>query len=266
MKSLVTRATSALIALFIFFLVQHYGGKEALILLSWMASTRLAHEYSRMVFNGNWQWLFTGSISVALALLVYPGVNPSALLTALFLLSSIIIILRTHSESHIQESHQRLGRLAFGFLYCYWLPSFIFLLINNEPLILFYILLAIIFVGDTLAYLVGVLIGKHKLKAPISPKKSIEGSIGGLIGATLVSISAMPWSHWDYSTAILIAASVSILGQFGDLLESLIKRFCSVKDSGSIMPGHGGMMDRLDAVYFSAPLYYWLIQTLIIAH
>ncbi|SHJ26817.1 phosphatidate cytidylyltransferase [Arenibacter nanhaiticus] len=115
----------------------------------------------------------------------------------------------------------------------------------------------LIWINDTFAYLVGKSIGKHKLFPSISPKKTIEGTVGGfvfaLIGAYFMSkyetnISLIQW---------LILASVIVLtGSLGDLIESKFKRAAGVKDSGAILPGHGGMLDRLDSLVFAAPFAY----------
>ncbi len=110
------------------------------------------------------------------------------------------------------------------------------------------------FLSDTGAYFAGRAFGKHKLYPLVSPKKTIEGSIGGLItaagGAVAVQqiwLAEMPTWH-----AAVLGVVAAALGQGGDLLESLIKRSCGVKDSGNIMPGHGGLLDRSDALMFTA--------------
>ncbi len=115
----------------------------------------------------------------------------------------------------------------------------------------------LIWVNDTCAYLVGSSIGKHKLHEKISPGKTWEGTIGGAIIAT--GLSYLIWTlfpsialkHW-----IVIAIIVSVLGTIGDLLESKLKRRTGVKDSGSIMPGHGGILDRFDSLIFCIPFVY----------
>jgi len=115
----------------------------------------------------------------------------------------------------------------------------------------------LIWVNDTFAYLVGKKWGKNKLFEAVSPKKTIEGFIGGLfftiIFAFILSISFL---FFTFENWIIIAIIVSVFGTVGDLLESKLKRIAKVKDSGKIMPGHGGLLDRLDSVIFVAPFVY----------
>ncbi|KAF0241278.1 MAG: phosphatidate cytidylyltransferase [Chitinophagaceae bacterium] len=123
------------------------------------------------------------------------------------------------------------------------------------------IIIAAIWINDTMAYFVGSLIGKHPLSA-ISPKKTWEGTIGGAILAVLV-ISWAASAIWGFSVKYLLAisATAAIAGTFGDLLESKLKRMAGVKDSGQIMPGHGGFLDRFDSLLIATPAV-WLVLLL----
>ena len=137
--------------------------------------------------------------------------------------------------------------------------------------ILLLALFVIIWASDTFAYLAGSLFGKHKLSPSISPNKSWEGVVGGLIGALLTAmvfylIVSAPTTcklsasliHW-----LIFALIIVVFGTLGDLLESLLKRTVGVKDSGHIMPGHGGLLDRLDSVIFAvipAAVYIFIIS------
>jgi phosphatidate cytidylyltransferase len=114
-----------------------------------------------------------------------------------------------------------------------------------------------VWLGDTGAYFVGKAIGKHKLAPRLSPKKTIEGSIGGLLGAVLGIVFArtafdLPGT-WTWMLVFALASGV--LEQAGDLFESMLKRAANVKDSGKLIPGHGGILDRLDGIFFAAPLF-----------
>ncbi len=115
----------------------------------------------------------------------------------------------------------------------------------------------IIWISDTGAYLVGSLIGKHRLFKRISPKKSWEGSIGG--GIFAIGGAVLSWYLfgallvWQW---VILAIIILIVGTLGDLVESLLKRSLGVKDSGSILPGHGGLLDRFDNVFLSAPFVF----------
>ena len=128
----------------------------------------------------------------------------------------------------------------------------------------FLLLGAIVLLGDTGAYFMGKFLGRRKLYPTVSPKKTVEGSLGGvlgsLVGAVVFKIAIAPGLGW--LDVVAVAVPCSVLGQIGDLTESLFKRSYGVKDSGTILPGHGGVLDRLDGVLFAAP--YMLLYTTVI--
>ena len=125
--------------------------------------------------------------------------------------------------------------------------------------------IVIIWTNDSFAYLVGKNFGKRKLFEKVSPKKTIEGFIGGLFFAVLVGVGIgyysgnFPLIHWA-----IIAILISVFGTLGDLVESKFKRKAGVKDSGTIMPGHGGLLDRLDSLFFLAPFLYLYIHFFVV--
>jgi phosphatidate cytidylyltransferase len=131
-------------------------------------------------------------------------------------------------------------------------------------------LFILIWTNDTFAYIVGKSIGKHKLFEKISPKKTIEGFLGGLIfaifaGYLISSYLIKPSAQFSDKSILIwmiIAAIVGVIGTVGDLIESKFKRIAGVKDSGKIMPGHGGVLDRLDSVIFVAPIVFLFYQIL----
>ena len=119
---------------------------------------------------------------------------------------------------------------------------------------LFY--LFIVWANDVFAYLVGITMGKHRLCERISPKKSWEGFFGGILGAIGVGALGAYFLDGRYEIWICLAAIIAITGVLGDLVESMFKREADVKDSGNIMPGHGGVLDRFDALLVSAPFAF----------
>ncbi len=143
--------------------------------------------------------------------------------------------------------------------------------INSKPYGAYLVWLIFIssWMGDTLAYYTGRYLGKNKLCPKVSPKKTIEGSIGGLLGSTLgcgiygiiISkyITGIPIIHF-----FLIGALCGIIGQFGDLTASSIKRYFDVKDYSNLIPGHGGILDRFDSIIFSAVIIFYYITFIII--
>ena len=132
------------------------------------------------------------------------------------------------------------------------------LLGESNPLYVLYFF-GIIWLSDTGAYVIGSLFGKRKLAPTISPNKTIEGSLGGIVVATLALLYAADIDNVQYSW-ILILVVTAILGALGDLVQSKIKRVCGVKDSGSILPGHGGIYDRIDSSILAAPIYILLLN------
>jgi phosphatidate cytidylyltransferase len=117
--------------------------------------------------------------------------------------------------------------------------------------------LFILWLNDTGAYLVGSVIGKHKLFERISPGKTWEGSIGGAIFALLTAWGlSLIYKQLDYSQWMIMAVIIVISGTLGDLVESMLKRSLGIKDSGNILPGHGGVLDRFDAVLLSVPFVF----------
>ena len=122
----------------------------------------------------------------------------------------------------------------------------------------------IVWMYDSMAYVAGSMFGKHKMAKNISPKKSWEGLIGGAIFAIIMGIlNAVLFQAASMLSWIIIASIIVIFGTFGDLFESKLKRNLGIKDSGSILPGHGGFLDRFDSLLFAVPvIYVWLILSL----
>ena len=139
-----------------------------------------------------------------------------------------------------------------------------FLLIRSleggNKMIMFLMLL--IWAGDATAYYVGRNLGKHKLIPMVSPNKTVEGAIGNVLGTLLAAFIARFWFFEEFSLThcLIVAFICGIIGQFGDFSESLIKRNCRVKDSGALIPGHGGFLDRIDSLLFAGPAFYCYYQ------
>jgi phosphatidate cytidylyltransferase len=121
--------------------------------------------------------------------------------------------------------------------------------------------LVITWAGDTVAYFVGRAIGKHPFAPILSPKKTWEGAVGGFVGSLLVGVAFSKWIHVSMGQMLAMAAVGNVAGQVGDLLESAYKRSAGVKDSGTLLPGHGGILDRIDALILAIPVvcYYWIL-------
>jgi len=157
---------------------------------------------------------------------------------------------------------------VFGVLYVVYLFSFVVLTRNmNNGVYLIWLIFIGAFITDTSAYFTGVLIGKTKILPVISPKKSLEGSIGGVLGCILISTlygailnnynlidTKIPIYHF-----IILGLLCGVISQIGDWTASAIKRYVKVKDYGRLIPGHGGVLDRFDSILFVAPVIYFYI-------
>lgn len=118
------------------------------------------------------------------------------------------------------------------------------------------------FFADTVAYVFGRAWGKRKLYPEVSPKKSVEGAFGGVLGSVLATVvvgSLWTLPELAIGSAVILGVLASVCGQAGDLVESMIKRTFGVKDSGKLLPGHGGMLDRIDALLFVSPVVYYFV-------
>ena len=128
-------------------------------------------------------------------------------------------------------------------------------------------LLLIVAVSDSAQYYIGRAFGKRKLAPAVSPAKTVEGAIGGLVAATIAgAVSGSSLLHlvpFDAVTGAVVGALVALFGMLGDLFESLLKRSAGVKDSSALIPGHGGVLDRIDSYLFAAPCYYVVLRWLV---
>jgi phosphatidate cytidylyltransferase len=153
----------------------------------------------------------------------------------------------------VEQGLAALGAMAFGVPYLSLPAASLYQLQQRDPWVLV-LLFAIVWLGDTAAYYCGRAWGRRKLAPRVSPNKTWEGAIASLLAGVL---AAMAWSLLRLGTVnmdlLILAAVTSVAAQGGDLVESLIKRGAGVKDSGTLLPGHGGVLDRIDALLFAAP-------------
>ncbi len=146
-----------------------------------------------------------------------------------------------------------------GIIYIPVLISFLILIRNDsQGMTWIFVVLSIVFAGDITALYVGTFFGRHKLCPAVSPGKTIEGSAGGILANVIVGAIGkyffLPQLSWGLSILFFIA--IGVAGQVGDLYESELKRSSKIKDSGGLLPGHGGFLDRIDALLFAAPVAY----------
>ena len=185
----------------------------------------------------------------------------------IMLLSIIGLIAYDTFDTKGADNWQKLAWMVAGIMYPAWMFSFALHLRENlyfndpyQGFLLIVALLLIVWVTDSLAYFTGKAFGKTPLAPAISPKKTWEGSLGGLAGAVAVALLLKPHLYlFSWGDALVCAAIGGIGGQIGDLVESRLKRLFGVKDSGNILPGHGGVLDRIDGLILIMPLYYFYL-------
>lgn len=204
---------------------------------------------------------------VAGTLVAFSGWFNDAGITAATLYGACLFVALLHVLRG-QRAVEGLATTIFGVFYVGWLPAHI-LLLHGYPYgpSLVTLLLVAVALTDSGAYLVGSTMGRHKLAPNISPNKTWEGSVGGLLAAlagmavlhklSTTSTVIVPLNLWQY---LCIGATLSVVGQIGDLAESCLKRSAGVKDSGMVFPGHGGVLDRCDGFLFAAPALYYVVS------
>lgn len=168
----------------------------------------------------------------------------------------------------IEDSYQALSAILFSFFYCFLTPIYVFSIMDSgEGFLEFYFFIVLVFGTDTMAYLFGKLFGHRFVKASfqpkISPSKTFEGLAGALLWPFLLCGLAQYFKLVEFSAfSFLLIMITTFVAISGDLIASLIKRNFNKKDTSHLMPGHGGLLDRLDSLLLSSPFYFWALSYL----
>ncbi len=220
-------------------------------------------EYYHIVFNGSPQAAggiriigYVSGLAIIWGAYVLSFDIIAASITFNFLISGMVSITWFKADQGVAGM---LHKQITGLLYVPLLIAFLLLLRNHpQGCDWFFLILVVVFANDTGAFYTGTFIGKNKLCPSVSPGKTIEGSIGGIIagilGGSILQYYLLPELSWVISIPLFLCTGAA--GQAGDLFESMLKRRSGVKDSGTLLPGHGGMLDRIDALLFAAPVVY----------
>lgn len=172
---------------------------------------------------------------------------------------SLILIMFVYVFSYPAYHAEQIMAVYFGIVYVAVMLSFIYLTRNlPDGQFLVWLIFLCSWGCDTCAYCVGVLIGKHKMAPVLSPKKSIEGAVGGVVGAGFLGLAYAAATGGEKLEYLIICAVGALISMVGDLAASAIKRNQGIKDYGKLIPGHGGILDRFDSVIFTAPVIYFL--------
>jgi len=209
--------------------------------------------------------LVAAALAGGIIFIIFPFVSSKFALPILYVY--IIVLFVMLLKYHHAISLNDITIIFFMIIYtCFFLSHITFTRMMENGKILVWLIFIGAWVTDTCAFFVGISIGRHKLVPQISPKKTIEGSIGGIIGCVLafilfgMGVNHFGTYHVNYVNLVILGLLCSVFGQIGDLFASVIKRQYGVKDFGSIMPGHGGILDRFDSVILVAPLVYYYLM------
>lgn len=213
-----------------------------------------------------------GGIAVGVALILSAYSGKPAVFAAMFTLGFGLLAV-THM---VRNKHSLAGLAAsiFGVIYVAWMGSHLVALHGMGDLGpgLVTLLVGAVALSDTGAYFVGSALGKHKMAPALSPKKSWEGALGGIAFACLL-MGMVAWGKphmpdwmlfpdWSLGFYLFLGALLSVAGQIGDFMESMLKRNAGIKDSGAFFPGHGGVLDRCDGFLFAGPVLYYMVTLL----
>ncbi|WP_028325870.1 phosphatidate cytidylyltransferase [Desulfatirhabdium butyrativorans] len=264
-----TRWITGLIALPILIYIISWGKGWILSGVVAIVAILALFEYFRMVFSQTQpvtRILFSGWGYVVSAWIVLSAAqgNPMGSWAGLFLEMLGIGVITLNRFSQDSAVLDAIAKHVCGIVYIpLALSAIVWIHCTPAGVSWVYFLLAVVFAGDIGALYVGTYRGKHKLCPGISPKKTIEGSVGGFAANLLVGlpIALLFLPKLSILQACIVILSLGAASQIGDLFESVIKRTYGIKDSGNILPGHGGMLDRIDALLFAAPLA-WVFQTI----
>lgn len=222
-----------------------------------LAVRELSQAFTSVGFTNSFRALALGTVAISLSTW-FAGINGLAIATATSFTAIVLVSLHHGTDNFVK----RASSTALALTYLPLLGGFIILIARpSNGLAAVMTFLLIIGCNDTFGYIVGVLIGKHPLAPSISPKKSYEGLIGSLVG-TMVGGGLT--FHFildsDYRYGVVMGLVTVFTATSGDLIESAMKRDMSIKDMGTLLPGHGGMLDRIDSAIFSAPGFYLALE------
>ena len=266
----IKRVTSALLGFPLVVIILTFGNKYIVDIFLAVIAMLGMQEYFNAISKDSKpvRWLgyllciFIAFIHIIPVYMQISRVIMMAIPTILLILFAQVIL------TNMKTNFKDIAYTLFGIAYIIGCISFIALLrgLENGRILVWYAIISA-WGTDTFAYLIGKKFGKHKL-SKISPKKSIEGAVAGTIGATVIALvytlvmNNVYNLEYSYILILIITVILSIIGQIGDFAASTIKRYVNVKDYSNLIPGHGGMLDRIDSLMFLAPFAYIIFSML----
>lgn len=265
------RISSALIGFPLVAIILIFGNKYlvdiCISIIAIMALHEYFHSFKEQNENKDLRWMaYICALSIA-CIHIIPSEYVLKVIAALIPIS-ILVLFAQVIASNMKYNIKDIAITCFGICYIVVFLMYIPVIreMPNGRILIWYVLFAA-WGTDIFAYLIGRKFGKHKF-TKISPNKSIEGCIAGTVGATVIMLiytyicNTYLGMNFNYLYIILIGIVLSLVGQIGDLSASSIKRYTGIKDFSNLIPGHGGMLDRIDSVIFIAPFAYFLLMLL----
>lgn len=260
MKTFIIRFFSAVAALAVLLLPWYFWGTLALKMVVTAGVPLAAYELVNILFqpqdSKSNRFVFYFFIHLIFALSSFFP-SQSAIIFSFFSIFFCLFSLLTQRKfENLDHLTSFQAKSILGFFYVGLLPSFLLQILDlPRGSTWFFMLLGVVFAGDIGAYIVGMFFGQNKLMPLVSPKKTIEGAIGGMAASLIAGLIFRNYlPHLGLYQALVLSLAMAIVAQFGDLFESLLKRVADIKDSGNLMPGHGGILDRVDGVLFASPV------------
>jgi len=263
-KMLLYRIMSGVLGIVLLIIVINFTGKIPFFILVLITAILAVSEFFNAVFKDGIKKVIKLPVYIlGSGLLVTSVYYPNSLLISLFIILTFLLLCIIYIFTYNKLTFIEINYAFFGFVYIFGLISHMILLrsMNNGILLVWFALISV-WVNDSFAYFIGSKYGRRRLRSNISPNKTVEGSIGGLAGSITVSVLFLRYyiiPQLPVITAIMIGLIIGILSQIGDLAASAIKRNAGIKDFGKLIPGHGGILDRIDSILFAAPTVYYIL-------
>ena len=271
-KNMLTRILSGTVLLIITALCNYFGGALLLVVLFLSSEIGLFEFYRAIgILKDGKKINAVTSIGYVLTAVYYALLyfRENSELQLFSIIAAIVFTMGIYVFKFPKLHADTIAYSVFGFVYVGVMISFIYRVRNLENgIYTVWLIIIVSWLCDTCAYFTGMALGKHKLAPILSPKKSIEGAIGGILGAAIAGFfyakyMLEPLMSGCTIPIVIICILGAAISQIGDLSASAIKRNHNIKDYGTLIPGHGGILDRFDSVIFTAPMIYFLLSFMV---